>query len=61
MDNEPQNAAFISAGEALILATEGRVQLVLMAASTIAFYYRWLACRVGPMRGSMTTPRSGAF
>lgn len=61
MDNEQQTTAFIRAGEALILATDGRVQLVQLVGSAIASCYRWIACHLGPMRGSVTTPRSSAF
>lgn len=59
--DDRQNTAFINAGEALILATEGRVQLVQLVGSTIASCYRQIARHVGPMRGSVTTPRSSAF
>lgn len=46
---------------ALTLADEGRIRLLRMVGSTIASWYRRIARHVGPMRGSVTTPRSGAF
>ena len=61
MDMDRQDPAFISAGEALVLATAGRVKLAQLVGATIVTCFRRIARHVGPMRGSVTTPRSSAF